>query len=264
MIYVPAVVSDSVRLENLDFYSILDTPAEVGFDDVVMLARKLCHTPIALVSLVAEKRQWFKAVSGLGICETPIEQSVCAHALQQGDTLNIPDLTTDARTRDNPLVTGEPFIRFYAGAVLRTSKGVLLGTVCVIDTVPRPGGLTADQVESLEALARQVMIQLELRRAKIDADVLIEAQHASALRLKLAQDAGQFGSFEIDIPSNLMAVSEQFCRVYGLPHDGATRPEDVEGLVHAEDRAAISNSRPERAWGTTAGGRVPDPEGGQR
>ena len=240
MAFVPALVSDPIRLENLDFYSILDTDSEVGFDDVVMLARKLCDTPIALVSLVAEKRQWFKAASGLDVCETPIEQSVCAHAMEQGTTLIIPDLTRDARTKDNTLVTGDPFIRFYAGAILKTPKGMVLGTVCVIDMAPRPGGLTPDQIESLEALARQVMIQLELRRAKIDADKLFEEQRNNEMRLRLAQDAGKIGSFEIDIPSNQMTVTEQFCRVYGLPYHRLTPPEAVERLVHAEDKAAIS------------------------
>jgi PAS domain S-box-containing protein len=237
---VPALVADPIRLESLGQYDILDTATEIGFDDIVMLARRLCHTPIALVSLVAEKRQWFKAVSGLDVCETPIEQSVCAHALAQGSTLNIPDLAEDPRTRDNTLVTGDPFIRFYAGALLQTPNGDLLGTVCVIDTVPRPGGLTPLQIESLEALARQVMIQLELRRAKIEADALGAEQRINETRLRLAQEAGQIGSFEVDIPTDRLTVSEQFCRVYGLPYQPQTRPEAVEALVYPEDRSEIS------------------------
>lgn len=237
---VPALVADLIRLEGLGLYNILDTAAEVGFDDVVMLARRLCNTPIALVSLVAERRQWFKAEAGLGICETPIEQSVCAHAIAQGSTLNIPDLTQDPRTCDNSLVTGPPFIRFYAGALLRTPEGLVLGTVCVIDTVARPGGLNADQIGSLEALARQVMIQLELRRAKIEGDQLAAAQRANEMRLRMAQEAGKIGSFEIDIPTDQMTVSEQFCRVYGLEYQPLTRPEAVEALVFPEDRVEIS------------------------
>jgi PAS domain S-box-containing protein len=237
---VPALVTDPIRLESLGDYNILDTEAEVGFDDVVMLARRLCDTPIALVSLVAEKRQWFKAEAGLGVCETPIEQSVCAHALEQGSTLNIPDLTLDPRTSDNTLVTGAPFMRFYAGALLVTPAGALLGTVCVIDTAPRPGGLTAIQIESLEALTRQVMIQLELRRAKIDADNLGAEQRINETRLRLAQEAGKIGTFEVDILADRMTVSEQFCRVYGLPYRPLTRPEAVEELVYPEDKIEIS------------------------
>ncbi|UGV29148.1 GAF domain-containing protein [Rhodopseudomonas boonkerdii] len=142
----------------------LDTGPEPEFDDIVMLARQICDAPVALISLVDAERQWFKAVSGLEICETSIEQSVCAHALAMPETLNIPDLTRDPRTKDNPHVTGEPYLRFYAGAPLIAAEGVAIGTVCVIDTVPRPGGLLSDQLIALEALARQVMTQLELRR----------------------------------------------------------------------------------------------------
>ncbi len=246
MAEVPALVSDPVRLQSLDHYAILDSAPEVSFDDVVMLARKLCATPIAVVSLVAEKRQWFKAVSGLGVCETPIEQSVCAHAIQLGTTLNIPDLTLDPRTRDNTLVTGEPYIRFYAGAVLQTPDGQILGTVCVIDTVPRPGGLDADAIQSLEALARQVMIQIELRRAKLDAERLAEEQRENEMRLRLAQDAGQIGSFEVDVATNVMTVTEQFCRVYGLPYRRVTSPQAVQDLVIEQDRHLISTGGGQR------------------
>ena len=164
MAAIPAAVLDPQRLEILKGYNVLDTGPEPGFDDAVMLARRICRTPIALVSLVAADRQWFKAESGLGICETPINQSVCAHALGAPETLNIPDLTLDPRTRDNTLVTGPPSIRFYAGAPLITASGEAIGTICVIDTVPRPGGLTAAQIASLEALARQVVALLDQRR----------------------------------------------------------------------------------------------------
>lgn len=161
---IPAAVTDPQRLSVLRSYGMLDTGPEPEFDDIVMLARQICDAPVALISLVDAERQWFKAVSGLDICETSIEQSVCAHALAMPETLNIPDLTRDPRTKDNPHVTGEPYLRFYAGAPLIAAEGVAIGTVCVIDTVPRPGGLLSDQLIALEALARQVMTQLELRR----------------------------------------------------------------------------------------------------
>lgn len=156
---------EAARLSAFDQYGILDTPPEQGFDDVVFLASQLCRTPIALVTLLAADRQWFKARLGFEPCETPLAQSVCVHALRQTGLLVIPDLTQDPRTRDNPLVAGEPYMRFYAGARLETSDGVGLGTVCVTDTQPRPGGLTPAQGQGLEALARQVMVQLEMRRA---------------------------------------------------------------------------------------------------
>ena len=118
---------------------------------------------VALISFVASDRQWFKARIGLDQCQTPLSQSVCALAIQQPGLFVIPDLSLDPRTRHNALVAGEPRIRFYAGARLDMLDGTALGTLCVIDTEPRPAGLTEVQATSLEALARQVMVQLELR-----------------------------------------------------------------------------------------------------
>ena len=161
---------DAARLAALDRYRILDTPPEEGFDDIVQVARAVCATPVALVSLVAGDRQWFKARAGFDLCETPLDQSVCAHALRRPGLLVIPDLATDPRTRDNTLVTAGPRIRFYAGARLETPDGEALGTLCVIDDRPRPEGLNDEQAAHLERLARQVMSQLELRRALAERD----------------------------------------------------------------------------------------------
>ena len=156
------------RLIALDRYAILDTEPEPAFDDLANLASQICETPVALISLVAADRQWFKARLGFGCPQTPIEQSVCRHALVQTGLLIIPDLSLDPRTCDNPLVAGEPYIRFYAGARLETPEGVALGTLCVIDTHPRPDGLTAVQANSLGVLARQAMAQMELRRVRTE------------------------------------------------------------------------------------------------
>ncbi len=160
----PTVEAEAQRLAALISYNILDTIPEQGFDDIVLLATQICETPVALVSLVTSERQWFKARIGFDPCETPLSQSVCAHALWRPGLLIIPDLTLDPRTRNNTLVTEDPHIRFYAGARLETPRGEVLGTLCVIDGKPRPEGLTAGQTIALEALARQVMTQLELRR----------------------------------------------------------------------------------------------------
>ncbi len=129
------------------------------------LATRLCATPVALVSLVTADRQWFKARINFPACETDLDHSVCKFALIEPDLLVIPDLTKDARTAANPLVTGDPQIRFYGGAPLKTSSGHVLGSLCVIDTVPRPEGLTPAQADDLRALARQVVELLELRRS---------------------------------------------------------------------------------------------------
>ncbi|MGV8935968.1 MAG: sensor histidine kinase [Allorhizobium sp.] len=169
----PQYTFDADRLATLAGFNILDTPPERGFDDIVVLASQICQTPVALVSFVAENRQWFKARIGFEPCETDLDSSVCAHALVEPDLLVIPDLTQDSRTRDNPLVTGAPHIRFYAGAPLRTESGAVIGSLCVIDAAPRPHGLTDVQESGLRNLAGQVMNQLELRSALAERDAAI-------------------------------------------------------------------------------------------
>ncbi len=171
------------RLKALGELAILDTAPEQGFDDIVLLATRICDAPVALVSLVAADRQWFKARVGFPFCQTPLDQSVCAHALDHSETLVIPDLAQDERTRNNALVTGEPSIRFYAGVPLRSGT-VAVGTLCVTDTVARPGGLTPVQTSSLEALARQVETQFELRR------LLAEQARGAAAKL-VAEEAAR-------------------------------------------------------------------------
>ena len=177
---LPAI-QDVDRLEALESFAILDTSAEEGFDDVVYLAAQMCACPVALVSFVAKDRQWFKARIGFPPCETDLDSSVCAYALDAPDLLVIPDLTLDPRTRANPLVTGPPYIRFYAGAPLRTAEGQTLGSLCVIDFEPRPDGLSPSQAQNLRVLGRQVMSLLELRRALASRDNLLVEQ-GTALR----------------------------------------------------------------------------------
>jgi GAF domain-containing protein len=158
----PPIPSDEPdRLEALRRYEILDTPAEQAFDDLTLLAAHICDTPIALVSLIDANRQWFKSRVGLDFQETPRDVAFCAHAIAARETLVVPDTLADERFARNPLVVDEPKIRFYAGAPLRAAEGRCLGTICVIDRVPRQ--LSEPQRAALEALSRQVMAQLELR-----------------------------------------------------------------------------------------------------
>ena len=262
----------AARLDALASYRILDTPPEPEFDDIVQIATRVCETPVALVSLVAEDRQWFKARIGFGPCETPIGQSVCAHAMTVDELLVIPDLTADSRTRDNTLVTEPPHIRFYAGAVLRTPEGVPIGSLCVIDGVPRPAGLTASQAETLKALARQVMVVMALRKAMADRDAaLVEARQtglallgratsseAAIARMHLDQaheadatKAAGIGTFVLDAATYRLRVSAEFCRIFGVavaPEHPAT---DVQGLVVEADRRFLATPQ------TTADGTVP-------
>jgi PAS domain S-box-containing protein len=163
---VPLPENEAARVETLQRYSILDTLPEQEFDDLCRLAALVCGTPIALVSLVDANRQWFKARIGIEAAETTRDISFCAHAILKPDVVVVADTKADDRFRENPWVTGEPNIRFYAGAPLNTSAGHALGTLCVLDRVPRE--LSPEQGEALKALSRLVVAQLELRRSVSD------------------------------------------------------------------------------------------------
>ncbi len=153
---------DISRLAALADYRVLDTGAEACFDNLTELTAKIFGTPISLVSLVDEHRQWFKSHRGLDVSETPREYAFCDHAIRADDTLMVPDTWVDERFSHNPLVLGDPHIRFYCGVPLRTPEGHGLGTLCIIDRQPRQ--LDAQQLSLLRGLARQVELELEIRR----------------------------------------------------------------------------------------------------
>lgn len=134
---------EAERLAALRRYAILDTPPEPDFDDLVRVAAQVCQTPVSLISLVDQGRQWFKAEIGLGKHETPLVESICATAILQPRLFVVPDAAQDPRFEGNPLVQGEPHLRFYAGALLESPEGLPLGTLCVLDTKPRD--LTEEQ-----------------------------------------------------------------------------------------------------------------------
>jgi anti-sigma regulatory factor (Ser/Thr protein kinase) len=167
-----AVADEAGRLKALRQYRILDTEPEQAFDDLTLIASQICGVPVALISLVDEDRQWFKSRVGIEARESSRSVSFCAHAILQRGIFTIPDASKDERFRDNPFVRGDPHIRFYAGAPITTQDGYALGTLCVIDYVPRK--LTDDQIKALEALERQVTAQLELRRNLDELRVALE------------------------------------------------------------------------------------------
>ncbi len=158
----PIPDNEAERLAALREYHILDTEAEQAYDDITALAAYLCHVPIAMISLVDESRQWFKSKLGLNRRETPRDIAFCAHAILQTEPLIVRDALKDARFADSALVTRAPHIRFYAGFPLASPEGFALGTLCAIDRRPRQ--LSAEQKTAMQALARQVMALLELRR----------------------------------------------------------------------------------------------------
>jgi anti-sigma regulatory factor (Ser/Thr protein kinase) len=181
------VDDETARLAALRRYRILDTEPEQAFDDLTLLAAQICETPIALITLLDERRQWFKARLGTSATETARSVAFCAHTIRQEDMFVVPDTLADERFRENPLVVGEPRVRFYIGAPLVTHDGHALGSLCVLDRVPRT--LTAEQQAALDALRRQAVAQLELR-LNIDelAQALRERDHAEETQRRLVQD----------------------------------------------------------------------------
>jgi len=165
--------NQGARLAALHAYQILDTPREAEFDAIVQLVAAICRTPIAVVNLIDEHRQWFKSEVGLGVRETPLDTSLCAHAILEQDILVVPDTQLDRRFADNPLVTATPGLRFYAGVLLKTSSQLPMGTLCVLDVQPRQ--LDDAQVDALKTLGSHVMNLLELRAATRAAEAATQA-----------------------------------------------------------------------------------------
>lgn len=161
---------EAKRLDDLRLYKILDTAAEKTFDELTQIASAICETPISLISLVDENRQWFKSRHGLDATETPRAYAFCAHSIQGEEMMVVEDATNDERFAENPLVTGAPNIRFYAGVPLIVESGSALGTLCVIDKEPRE--LTKMQRNALEVLGHAVVTQLELRRSRDDLEAI--------------------------------------------------------------------------------------------
>ena len=241
---LPSPVCDPERLAALDGYAVLDTLPERGFDDVVRLASRLCDAPVARGSRGAGARQWFKARTGFPWPQTDLDSSVCAHALAQPDSLLvIPDLSRDPRTRANPLVTAEPGIRFYAGAPLRTPEGQVLGTLCVIDYVSRPDGLSETEAGDLRALARQLMTQLALRRVAADRETALRAARATEERYRLAARATNDAIWDWDFSADQVLWNEALEAAYGhAPEAGSTTGAWWIDHIHPDDRARIDAS----------------------
>jgi GAF domain-containing protein len=215
---------ESARLEALQSYAILDTPSEDAFDQLATLAARVCQCPMAVVNFVDSERQWFKAAVGVPLAQTDRAIAFCAHALDGGrDAMVVPDTTQHPIFASNPLVTGEPHVRAYACVPLVTPEGFALGTLAVMDTVPRV--LQDEQLDGLRILADQAMVQLELRRQKRLLAQLVEDRdrlHAEMLAqgeaLRVAGQIARIGAWTLELPSLQVTWSQEIAAAYGLSH----------------------------------------------
>jgi PAS domain S-box-containing protein len=199
---------ETSRIETLRRYAVLDTLPEQALDDLTTLAAQICGAPMATISLVDEDRQWFKARVGMEMAETSRDISFCGHAVHQRDLFIVPDATKDERFAENPLVTGEPGIRFYAGAPLVSPENAALGALCVMDHVPRV--LTEAQEQALQVLARQVMTHLELRRYMHQ---LVESEE----RLRIVTDNARVGLVIVSQDRRYIYANDAYAEILGLP-----------------------------------------------
>ena len=217
------------RLAALAEYDLLDTPREAAFDEIAELVAAICEAPIAIVNLIGDGRQFFKAEVGLGVRETPLETSFCGRAILEDEFLLVPDATNDPRFDCNPLVTGEPHLRFYAGALLKSPDGFPIGTLCVLDY--RPRDLTEVQKQTIRVMARQVMVQFEQRVAT---GRLIAAEARQRAIVDSAQD---FAIVACDLEGRIIEWSYGAERVLGWSEDEVIG-QSVFLFFTDEDRAA--------------------------
>lgn len=250
--------TESDRVAALRRYRILDTPAERDFDDIVRLAAEALQAPIAVINLVADDRQWFKAEVGIGARELPLDVSICAHALLEDDMMVVPDTRADARFSCNPLVACDGGLRFYAGALLKTPDNLPIGTICVLDREPRPEGITPFQKLTLEVLARQVMGILELRRA------LARQREDEKFYRLILESAVDYGIITLDLNGLVTSWNKGATRLLGwseaemLGQDCLrffTPADQADGVLDREMEAALKEGRGiEERWHTRKNG----------
>lgn len=245
---------ESERIAALESYGILDTPRERDFDEIASLAASICKTPIAVVNFIDRQRQFFKAEVGLGVRETPLETSFCGHALLEEEVLIVPDTREDDRFRNNPLVQGEPHLRFYGGVLLVTADNLPIGTVCVLDYEPRE--LEETQLAGLKVLATHAMTLLNLRLKIAELDdaltfrkrVLDTVSHDLRNPLgSIAMNAttlvdypGQSPERVAEIASSIRSASGQMLTLVGdlLDHDALLR-NTLRMRIAIHDAAAL-------------------------
>ena len=232
---------EAARLNALASFGIIDTPPEAALDDLTSLAATICGTQIALISLVDASRIWFKSKVGLAASQIPRDAAFCAEAIGGSDLCIVQDATLDDRFRHNPLVTGEPGIRFFAGAPLRTPEGHMLGMLCVIDRVSRT--LAEEQANALHVLSRQVMGHLLMRRAIAELHETTAALRQSEQRFQLFMDHSPAVTFMKDARGQHIYTNARFKTVFGLNAEQILDKTDFEWMPAEAARQAKENDK---------------------
>ncbi|WP_372183887.1 diguanylate cyclase [Xanthomonas axonopodis] len=242
---VSSASSEAQRLARLALLQVVDTAAEPFFGALAAAAQAIAGTPIALVSLVDEHRQWWKANIGLpGVSETPRELAFCAHTIQGDAVMEVRDAPADPRFHDNALVTDAPVIRYYAGAPIVLPDGLRMGTVCVIDQ--RPRALEPAQLQALQQLARVAAEGLEQRRVMLEREAA-NAQLQQRLReseafLERTGRVAGVGGWEVDVASGTLIWSDQTCRLHDVPPGYRPSLTEAIGFYPLEARAVITEA----------------------
>ncbi|QCR23573.1 PAS domain-containing protein [Pontibacter sp. SGAir0037] len=237
-------MSEENRLKELNAYQILDTLPEQELDELAEIASAICDTPISLMSFIDDRRQWFKAKKGINIAETPRQDAFCQHALHNPkEVLVVVDPLNDDRFKNNPLVLGSPYIRFYAGAPLETPTGNVLGTLCVIDDKPRE--ISENQKKALKLLAKKAIDYLEFRKILLEQGDRIEL---SAARLKKLTDLAPGAIYQFEMTANgkmsFTFLSKGIAEIHPDldPEELKQKPELGFGAIHPEDLPVVQQS----------------------
>jgi PAS domain S-box-containing protein len=243
----PFAPDEVARQQALEELHLLDTPAEQEFDDITLLASFICETPIALISLVDRDRQWFKSRVGLDIAETPRDISLCSHAILGDDVFEVTDATQDKRFTDNPVVTGDVHLRFYAGVPLKTSDNHNVGTLCVIDREPRR--LSESQRDALKALGRQIMRLVELRKStRMQAELRRKLASETALSRAMIEHAGA-GIISTDLDATIQTFNPAAEKMLGYSADEVISKASPVSLLHDPEEIARRGAELSKRYG---------------
>ena len=244
----PPEPEERIRLEALKQFDILDTPPETVFDRFTQFAARLCETPIATITLIDERRQGFKSSVGLDVQETAREVAFCAHTIQRAEPFIVQDAKAHPLFHENPLVNGPPHLRFYAGIPLISTDGYALRALAVMDRAPR--ALNDTQISTLEMLAEQIIVHIELRRQRRDLEQVAAERdrmntelRRQAEDLREAQRIASIGSWKMHMPTRKLTCSEEIYRIFSLhPKQGTEDFSAFMSSVHRDDRECLENA----------------------